>query len=130
MLIAWPQYAIAQVASLAAICLKLFSASSYQNECSSATPRSNWLCAALEQELGKETFPSFSVPSAEWWCSCPHNFIAAKTTTEQSNKDRFIVSPSANVRPFCARPVFSDDFWSTMVFRLYQRLPRARPERM
>jgi hypothetical protein len=35
-----------------------WSASSYQNECSAATPRRNWACAPAAPEVGNSTTPS------------------------------------------------------------------------
>src|SRR5438067_10620314 len=59
---------IAHFGSLSSTCLHCLSASSYQNECSSATPRSNGFCTLAEQEVGNETVPSFSV-EVKCWCS-------------------------------------------------------------
>src|SRR6267142_6275551 len=64
LVIARPQYAIAQSGSACAICVKAFAASRYQNECSSATARSNGFCTAAAQEMGKRTCPIFSASSA------------------------------------------------------------------
>ena len=59
-----PQYAIAQSGSAWAICVKAFDASRYQNECSSATARSNGCCTAGLQETAKRTRPILSGSSA------------------------------------------------------------------
>src|SRR6266550_1843575 len=59
---------IAFARSVRATCLNCLSAPSYQNECSSATPRSNGFCTLAEQEVGNETVPSFSV-EVKCWCS-------------------------------------------------------------
>ena len=57
---ATPQWAIAQEGSAAAISENAFSASAYQNECSSATPRAKGACDAFAQEMGNVMVPSFS----------------------------------------------------------------------
>ena len=59
-----PQYAIAQSGSACVTCVNAFAASRYQNECSSATARSNGFCTAGAQETGKRTCPIFSASSA------------------------------------------------------------------
>src|SRR5262245_65216341 len=59
-----PHLAIAHEGSLSATSRKVFSAAEYQNECSIATPRSNWACTLGSQELGKFTLPSCSAPCA------------------------------------------------------------------
>src|SRR5581483_3362693 len=64
-LIATPQWAIAQCLSCWATLLNAFSASSYQKECSRATPRVNVACADAEHDTGKFTLPRSSPP--EWW---------------------------------------------------------------
>src|SRR5271165_1413163 len=52
------QWAIAHCGSSLAISRNSFSASSYQNECSRATPRAKGFCTAAVQETGKCTVPS------------------------------------------------------------------------
>src|SRR5256885_16030477 len=56
-LLAMPQCAMAHLGSCWATCLKVASAVSNANECSSATPRSNSFCTAGAQEVGKYTEP-------------------------------------------------------------------------
>src|SRR5438093_9833524 len=66
MLMATPQKLIAHDGSVTATSVKALTDSSYQNECSIATARTNcWLAAGLH-ETGKTTVPSFSpfVPCA------------------------------------------------------------------
>ena len=63
---ATPQYAIAHEGSPAATAANAFSASSYQNEWSSATARANGAWDAGAQEIGNVIVPSFS--GRAWWC--------------------------------------------------------------
>src|SRR5689334_10886134 len=56
---------MAQVGSVAATTVKALTASSYQNECKSATARVNCCCASALQETGKPTSPT--LPMA---CAC------------------------------------------------------------
>src|SRR5215470_2083472 len=57
---AMPQYPIAQPGSFVVIAVNDFSASSYQNECRSATARSKSSWTVGAHETGKWTRPSFS----------------------------------------------------------------------
>src|SRR2546427_3307492 len=63
MLMATPQKPIAYDGSVTVTSVKALTASSYQNECSSATPRANCCPAAGLHETGKTTAPSFSPPA-------------------------------------------------------------------
>src|SRR5436189_827455 len=60
MLMATPQKPIAHDGSVTVTSVKALIASSYQNECSSATARANCSLAAGLHETGKVTVPSFS----------------------------------------------------------------------
>src|SRR5437763_16329518 len=62
LVMARPQYAIAQSGSAWVISVKALAASRYQNECSRATARSNGFSTAPAQETGKRTLPIFSGP--------------------------------------------------------------------
>src|SRR6516165_2603467 len=64
LLMATPQYAMAQLGSISATPVKAFTASSYQNECRSATARVNCCCASPLQETGKPTSPTLPIASA------------------------------------------------------------------
>src|SRR4029450_11558077 len=55
-----PRRAIAHEGSCSTTSRKVFSAAVYQNECSIATPRSNWACTLGSQDVGKLTLPSCS----------------------------------------------------------------------
>jgi hypothetical protein len=57
LLIAIPQYPIAHWGSSRVTSVNPLTASRYQNECSSATARSNGFCAAGAHEIGKLTCP-------------------------------------------------------------------------
>src|SRR5687768_3621265 len=63
LLIAIPQYPIAHWGSICVTSVNPFTASRYQNECSSATARSNGFCAAGAHEIGKLTCPILSAPA-------------------------------------------------------------------
>src|SRR5262245_6363527 len=61
-LIAMPQYAMAQSGSAWVTAVNALTDSRYQNECRSATARSNGFCTAGLQEMGNVTCPIFSTP--------------------------------------------------------------------
>src|SRR6185436_15086696 len=63
--IATPHHAIPQSASNDAAMRKAFSASGYQNECISATPRSTSACAGSLHVVAKWTVPM--LPRLCWW---------------------------------------------------------------
>src|SRR5881275_178732 len=83
---ACPQLAIAHFGSFSATCLNCLSASSYQKECSSATPRSNGFCTLAEQEVGNETVPSFSVEMKCWCLSSALSGMSDTRRTKQTAK--------------------------------------------
>src|ERR1700722_14831107 len=99
MLMATPQCAIAQCVSSLEICTNSFSSSSYQNECSRATPRANGFCADAVQETGKWTVPScVSVRSSGWGGSLSLS-SSAKAANERKPDNskhamRFIENPT------------------------------------
>jgi hypothetical protein len=64
---AMPQYAIAQLRSLASTLRKTCSPAPNQNECSMATPRARSACTAGAHELEKFTLPTWPCPV---WPSC------------------------------------------------------------
>src|SRR5207249_10585940 len=59
-----PQYAIAQSGSACAMAANALADARYQNECRSATARSNGFCTDALHETGNRTCPIFSVSSA------------------------------------------------------------------
>src|SRR5678816_1382137 len=72
---------MAQVGSAVVIAVKAVSASSYQNECSSATARWKSACAVGVQEIGKWTLPSVS-PS----CAAAASGSASTRTSATSSR--------------------------------------------
>src|SRR5690348_6686152 len=81
---------MAHVGSAVVTAVKAFSASSYQNECSSATARSKSAWTAGAHETGKRTVPSFS-PS----CADATGTPASRSTMSATAKWRvFITTPS------------------------------------
>src|SRR5881628_3849890 len=71
---------MAQPGSVVVTLVNVFSASSYQNEWSRATPRSNTGCAGAAHDVGKRTWPS--APAVSSWPSAPpaHSAVARATT--------------------------------------------------
>src|SRR5688572_2596073 len=65
---ATPQWPMPHFGSVFATSENPFSASSYQNECSSATARLNFCCAGLVHDVAKLTLPSFSLSGC--LCGC------------------------------------------------------------
>src|SRR5882672_5113696 len=64
-----PQFAMAHLPSSLATLRNVFSVSSYQNECSSATPRLKSASTLREHEVWKWTVPSSSAVMEWWWPS-------------------------------------------------------------
>src|SRR5450631_1127425 len=98
MLMATPQWAMAQCGSSLAICRNSFSASSYQKECSRATPRAKGCCTDAEQETGKWTVPScVSVRSSWWWWFLSSSSATAvneiRTENSSTHARRFMEGP-------------------------------------
>src|SRR5688500_5651305 len=85
-----PQYPMAQSGSASVTAVKAFSDSRYQNECRSATARSNGFCTAGLQETGNETWPIFSVP---FGCAPAEPTVTTSTTATRASTRRFMTIP-------------------------------------
>src|SRR5215470_775607 len=81
---AMPQYPIAQPGSFVVIAVNDFSASSYQNECRSATARSKSSWTAGTHETGKWTRPSFSPSWADATEPPASNSMMIETTSKRA----------------------------------------------
>src|SRR5215470_6669704 len=89
---------MAQSGSISVTWENALPASSNQNECSIATPRSNSSRAAALQETGKCTVPSCSGPPAGCWCSSCADAAEAREKMTNAKSRVFadlIVSPPA-----------------------------------
>src|SRR5689334_7686486 len=85
---------MAQLGSCFATALNWFSADSYSNECSSATPRSNDFCTPAAQDVGKATLPSFSPGIRCEWPSSASKEKEEQTIDKKRHKKRnFIKTP-------------------------------------
>src|SRR3954447_24819892 len=86
-----PHHAIPHDGSSFATSRNCLSASSYQNECSSATPRVNDFCTSGLQLFSKCTAPSSAGAVPSLWCSC------CATAATQNANERTAVPTSRNV---------------------------------
>src|SRR6185503_7862008 len=96
---ATPQYAIAQSGSACATAANALADSRYQNECRSATPRSNGFCTAALHEIGNRTCPIFSASSA-----ATPAVTTAPITTATSHALAFMASLLSDIPSLAGSP--------------------------
>jgi len=98
---------MAQLGSVSATPVKTFTASSYQNECSSATARVNCCCASALQETGKPTSPTLPIA-----CACNAVGTSDIVRTEASSALRSEIRAIAVALLFLSMTIFAGGPWS------------------
>src|SRR5215831_15607 len=101
---------MAQLGSVSATPVKAFTASSYQNECSSATARVNCCCASALQETGKPTSPT--LPTA---CACNAVGTSDIVRTEASSALRSEICAIAVALLFLSMTFVGGSPWSGLI---------------
>jgi len=111
---------MAQLGSVSATPVKAFTASSYQNECSSATARVNCCCASALQETGKPTSPTLPIA-----CACNAVGTSDIVRTEASSALRSEIRAIAVALLFLSMTFVAGSPWSGLIGDA--RLKRPNP---
>src|SRR6267143_4413933 len=90
---------MAQPGSVVVTPVKVFSASSYQNEWSRATPRSKTGCAGAVHEVGNRTWPR--APASSWASAPPAHSAVTRVTADRVTAP--FMNASFQARAFVAR---------------------------